>query len=220
MTDAKSKYIAEFFGTFMLVFAGCGAIVANTQFDGALGHAGVALAWGLVVMIMIYSIGNVSGAHMNPAVTLTFWLSKDFEGKHVPGYLVSQVLGALAGAGVLKILFPEDPTLGATLPNAGLWQCFVMEAILSFILMFVIFNISTGHQEKGIMAGVAVGGTVALDAMFGGPMTGASMNPARSIGPALMSGNLQAFWLYIAAPILGMFAAYPVSRWIQTAKAE
>ena len=220
MTDSKNKYVAEFFGTFILVFAGCGAIVANTQFDGALGHAGVALAWGLVVMIMIYAFGNVSGAHMNPAVTLTFWLAKRFETKDVAPYLITQTAGATAGAAVLKLLFPMDPTLGATLPNAGIWQCFVMEAILSFILMFVIFGISTGHEEKGIMAGVAVGGTVALDAMFGGPMTGASMNPARSIGPALVSGNLQALWLYTLAPILGMFVAYPVSSWIHKANEE
>ncbi|MGB0372771.1 MAG: MIP/aquaporin family protein [Opitutales bacterium] len=214
MTD-KSKYIAEFFGTFILIFAGCGAIVANNAFDGALGHSGVALAWGLVVMVLIYSIGNVSGAHMNSAVTLTFWLSKDFEGRLVPGYLISQVLGAIAGAGFLKLMFPEDPTLGATLPNAGLWQTFLMEVLLSFILMFVIFNVSTAHMEKGIMAGVAVGGTVGLDAMFGGPMTGASMNPARSMGPALVSGNLGDLWIYILAPVVGMFAAYPVSRIIQ-----
>lgn len=192
--------------------------MANTAFDGALGHAGVALAWGLVVMIMIYSIGNVSGAHMNPAVTLTFWLAKRFETREVPGYLIAQVIGALLGAACLKVMFPEDLTLGSTLPNAGLWQCFMMETLLSFILMFVIFGISTGHQEKGIMAGVAVGGTVALDAMFGGPMTGASMNPARSIGPAIVSGNLEALWLYICAPILGMFLAYPVSQIIHAEK--
>lgn len=204
--------IAEFFGTFILVFAGCGAIVANAAYAGALGHSGVALAWGLVVMIMIYAFGNVSGAHMNPAVTLTFWLAKRFEGQRVLGYIFAQICGALLGALFLKVLFPSDTSLGSTLPNAGLWECFLMEALLSFILMFVIFGVSTGHQEKGIMAGIAVGGTVALDAMFGGPMTGASMNPARSIGPALVSGNLEALWLYIAAPVLGMFVAYPVSR--------
>lgn len=210
-----NRYLAEGVGTFALVFAGCGAIIVNDTFGGTLGHLGVSLVFGLVVMAMIYSVGNISGAHINPAVTLGFMFAGRLERRAVPPYIASQLLGALAAALVLRFLFPEHETLGATLPGVSLTRAFVTEVLLSFLLMFVILNISTGHMEKGIMAGVAVGGTVALEALVGGPLTGASMNPARSLGPALVSGHLDAVWIYLTAPVLGMYLAHPTCRWIQ-----
>ncbi len=210
-----ARYIAEAVGTFALVFAGCGAIVVNDAYGGALGHLGVCLTFGLAVMAMIYAVGNISGAHINPAVTLAFAFAGRLARREALPYVASQILGAVAAAAVLRFLFPEHETLGATLPAVSLARAFVMEALLSFLLMFVILNISTGHMEKGVMAGVAVGGTVAFEALVGGPMTGASMNPARSLGPALVSGHLETLWLYLTAPALGMLLACPTCRWIQ-----
>ena len=210
-----NRYISEVIGTFCLVFAGCGAIVVNDLFGGVLGHIGVCIAFGLVVMAMVYATGNVSGAHINPAVTLGFYFAGRFDGREIVHYIASQLLGAIAAAAVLRFLFPEHPTLGATLPETTLTQAFIWEVLLSFILMFVILNVSTGHMEKGIMAGVAVGGTVTLNAMFGGPLTGASMNPARSLGPALLSHNLDMIWVYLTAPVVGTFIAWPTCRWTQ-----
>jgi aquaporin Z len=211
----SNRYMAEAIGTFALVFAGCGSIVVNDTFAGALGHVGICLVFGLVVMAMIYAIGNISGAHLNPAVTLGFLFAGRLEGRVVLPYVGSQLLGAVAAATVLRLLFPEHETLGATLPAVSMLRAFVVEMILSFLLMFVILNASTGHMEKGIMAGVAVGGTVALVALLGGPVTGASMNPARSLGPALVSGHLDALWVYLVAPVAGTFLAYPTCRLVQ-----
>jgi len=211
----KNLFIAEAIGTFALVFAGCGAIVVNESFGGALGHLGVSTVFGLVVMAMIYSVGNVSGAHLNPAVTLGFVFAGRLDKRSIPGYIVSQLIGALAAAAALRLLFPESATLGSTLPGIDLARAFIVEVLLSFVLMFVILNVSTGHMEKGIMAGVAVGGTIALEALVGGPLTGASMNPARSLAPALLSGNLSSIWLYLTAPVVGTWLAHPTCRWIQ-----
>ncbi len=211
----RNKCFAEGIGTFALVFAGCGAIVVNDTFDNALGHVGVSLVFGLVVMAMIYAVGNISGAHINPAVTLGFLFAGRLERRIVLPYIGSQLLGAIVAGVVLRLQFPEHVTLGATLPSGRLLNAFVMEALLSFLLMFVILNVSTGHMEKGIMAGVAVGGTIAFEALLGGPVTGASMNPARSLGPALVSGHLGSLWIYLAAPVVGTFLAYPTCRWIQ-----
>jgi aquaporin NIP len=209
------KYVAEAIGTFALVFAGTGAIVVNDVSQGAISHAGIALTFGLVVMAMIYAIGDVSGAHINPAVTIAFWVAKRFDGREVVPYIVAQLLGAFAASGVLRVLFLEHDTLGATLPAGPWWQSFVFEVLLTFILMFVILNVSTGAKEKEIMAGAAIGGVVAFEAMFAGPICGASMNPARSIAPALMSSNLQHMWLYVVAPVLGALLAVPGCRCIQ-----
>ncbi|ACF10864.1 major intrinsic protein [Chlorobaculum parvum NCIB 8327] len=211
----KNLFIAEAIGTFALVFAGCGAIVVNESFGGALGHLGVSTVFGLVVMAMIYSVGNVSGAHLNPAVTLGFVFAGRLDKRSIPGYIGSQLIGALAAAAALRLLFPESATLGSTLPGIDLARAFIVEVLLSFVLMFVILNVSTGHMEKGIMAGVAVGGTIALEALVGGPLTGASMNPARSLAPALLSGNLSSIWLYLTAPVVGTWLAHPTCRWIQ-----
>lgn len=211
----SNQYLAEAIGTFALVFAGCGAIITNDLYAGALGHVGVSLVFGLIVMAMIYSIGNISGAHINPAVTLAFFIAGRLDKRLLAPYIVAQLIGAILAALMLRLLFPEHNTLGSTLPTGTVAQSFILEVILSFFLMFVILNISTGHMEKGIMAGVAVGGTVALEALFAGPVSGASMNPARSLGPALISGNLQFAWLYIVAPIIGMLLATPSCRWVQ-----
>ena len=196
-------------GTFALVFAGTGAIIVNDVSGGAVTHVGIALTFGLVVMVMIYSVGNVSGAHFNPAVTCAFGLAKRLPGSKVPPYVAAQLAGALLASALLWSMFPQHETLGSTLPAGSLLQSFIFEVVLTLLLMYVILNVSTGSMEKGVMAGVAIGGTVAFEAMFAGPITGASMNPARSIAPALFSGQLEVLWLYIAAPMLGAALAVP-----------
>jgi len=201
------RYFLELFGTFALVFCGAGAIVMNDASGGAVTHVGIALTFGLIVMAMIYSIGAQSGAHINPAVTIAFWASGTFDKKDVFPYVAAQITGAVLASAVLYCLFPEHATQGATLPLNSYSQAFVIEVLLSFILMLVIVNVSEGSKETGKMAGIAIGGVVALEALFAGPITGASMNPARSIGPALFSGELQYLSLYIAAPIVGMLLA-------------
>ncbi len=213
--EAMNQYVAEAVGTFALVFAGCGAIIVNDTFGGTLGHVGVSLVFGLVIMVMIYAVGNVSGAHFNPAVTLGFFFAGRLDKREILPYLGGQMAGAVVAALLLRYLLPVHETLGATLPTGGIWRAFVMEVLLSFLLMFVILNVSTGHKEKGIMAGVAIGGTVALAALFGGPVSGASMNPARSLGPALVAGRLQSWWVYVLAPVVGAFVAHPACWLIQ-----
>ena len=201
------KYIAELIGTFTLVFCGCGAIVTNEFSDGTVTHSGIALTFGLVVMSLIYAFGEISGAHFNPAVTIAFTYAKKFPLKEVPKYIIAQCLGAILAAIILLILFPDNEFLGTTLPKIDVWRVFLFEVILTFFLMLVIINVSTGSKESGIMAGIAIGGVVWLEAQFAGPLTGASMNPARSIGPAIVSGHIEHLWLYIFAPILGAILA-------------
>ena len=200
-------YTAEFIGTFALVFAGCGAIVINDISGGVITHVGVALTFGLVVMAMIYAVGDRSGAHFNPAVTIAFWAGKLFPAKKVLPYLLSQSCGAMAAALTLKFLFNGHNTFGATIPAGSDSQSFVLEIILTFFLMFVILNVATGSKEQGLMAGSAIGAVVALEALFAGPISGASMNPARSLAPALVSGQLGSLWIYLAAPIMGALLA-------------
>ncbi len=209
------KYFAEVIGTFVLVFTGCGAIVVNDLYGGALGHVGICLVFGLVVMALIYAVGNISGAHFNPAVTLGFFFAGRLPARAILPYLASELGGALGAAVLLKLLFPAHPTLGATLPGDNLVTAFVLEVVLSFILMFVILNVSSGAMEKGIMAGAAIGATVMLCALFGGPISGASLNPARSLGPALVSGQLAHSWLYVIAPVLGAALSSPTCRFLQ-----
>ncbi|MFB0925542.1 MAG: aquaporin [Vicingaceae bacterium] len=201
------NYISEVIGTFFLIFAGCGAMVVNTYIGGALGHVGVAMSWGLIVMVIIYTIGDISGAHLNPAVTLGFWVAKRFKGKEVLPYIIAQSIGAFLASFTLKLMFPLDETLGASLPSSTWEQSFVMELILTFLLMYVILNVSSGAKEKGIMAGTAIGATVGLEAMFAGPVCGASMNPIRSIAPAVVSGHTEYLWAYVVSTLLGAILA-------------
>ncbi|QTE22807.1 MIP/aquaporin family protein [Polaribacter cellanae] len=201
------KYIAEFIGTFSMIFCGTGAMTINEVTDGDVTHVGIAITWGLIVMAMIYAFGETSGAHFNPAVTIAFAYAKKFSWKEVPKYVIAQILGAFAASFILWFLFPASENLGATIPTVDVWRAFVLELLLTFFLMVVIINVSTGSKEMGIIAGIAVGAVVLLEAMFAGPITNASMNPARSIAPNVVSGNLQHLWMYILAPILGALLA-------------
>lgn len=203
----RRKLYAEALGTFCLVFAGTGAVVVDQVTGGTVGHLGISLVFGLVVVAMIYAIGPISGAHMNPAVTAAFWSEGRHKRSEVLPYMAAQVAGAVAASLALKLLFAGQPTnLGMTLPAGSAAQSFFLELILSFILMFTIMGVATGDAAKGEMAGLAIGGMVALEAAFGGPISGASMNPARSFAPALMTGNFAHHWLYWTAPILGAVA--------------
>lgn len=201
--EGRKRCVAEMLGTFCLVFAGTGAIVVNDLSGGAVTHVGVALTFGLVVMSMIYAVGDVSGAHLNPAVTFGFWLARRFPGEAVAPYVASQLLGALLASGLMRLVFISHAGLGATRPTGPALQSFVLETVLTAMLMFVILAVSSGAKEKGLMAGIAVGGLIGLEAMFAGPICGASMNPARSLAPAVVSGNLAGLWVYLAAPTLG-----------------
>ncbi len=200
---------AEFLGTAALVFAGTGAIVVNDISGGAIGHAGIAITFGLIVLAMIYTLGDVSGAHLNPAVTIAFCAAGRFDASRVLPYIAAQIAGAFAASGLLRFLFPTHATLGATLP-AGAWhQSFILEIVLTFLLMLVVLSVSTGAKEKGITAGIAIGAVIAIEAMFAGPICGASMNPARSLAPAVVSGNIHTLWLYLVAPLVGALLAIP-----------
>jgi aquaporin Z len=210
----RRNYAAEFIGTFALVFCGTGAIIIDQQFGGVVTHAGVAITFGLVVMSMIYALGDISGAHLNPAVSIAFMLKGDFPANNLPGYIFSQLCGASAASFVLKLLFANSKYLGGTQPAGSDVQSFVMEAIMSFFLMLVIINVAEGGKEKGMFAGLAIGAVVGLEAMFGGPVSGASMNPVRSLGPALVSWHPEHVWIYVLAPILGMAAAVPVCNYL------
>ena len=206
MTAAR-KYAAEFMGTFALVFAGTGAIITNDITHGAVTNTGVALTFGMVVLTMIYAVGDVSGAHFNPAVTLGFFAARRLEGKMVLPYVLSQFSGALAASLLLRGLFPQHSTLGTTAPAGPALQSLIFEIILTALLMFVILNVSVGAKERGITAGIAVGSVIALEALFAGPISGASMNPARSFAPALVSQHLAHLWIYLIAPVAGALLA-------------
>ncbi|WP_369993664.1 MIP/aquaporin family protein [Winogradskyella sp.] len=205
----SKKLWSEFIGTFAMVFCGCGAMTVNEITGGSITHVGVAITWGLIVMAMIYAFGEISGAHFNPAVTIGFAVAKKFEWKNVPKYILFQVVGAFMAIAILWVLFPESNSFGHTYPAEGFepYKAFILELLLTFFLMVVIINVSTGSKEIGTMAAIAVGGVILLEAMFAGPMTKASMNPARSLAPAIISGNMQSVWLYLTAPIVGSFLA-------------
>jgi MIP family channel proteins len=195
---------AEGLAAFALVFAGCGAIVANARYDSSLGTVGVALVFGLVIMVMVYATGHLSGAHINPAVTAAFALTRHFPAKEAIAYVVAQCLGALAGALVLLAAWTDKPAnLGATVPSVGTGTALLYEIVLTAFLMFVIVAVATDTRAVGAAAAIAIGGTVGLDALFGGPVTGASMNPARSLGPALVAGEWHDLWIYLAGPVAG-----------------
>ena len=203
------QYISETLGTFAMVFCGCGAMTINEITHGSISHVGVAITWGLIVMAMIYAFGEISGAHFNPAVTIGFAFAKKFAWSKVPKYILSQFIGAFSAIFILWFLFPESQFLGETIPaeNFPAYKAAILEFLLTFFLMVVIINVSTGSKEIGTMAAIAVGGVILLEAMFAGPITKASMNPVRSIAPAIFTGNFQYLWLYITAPILGAIVA-------------
>ncbi|MBL4587378.1 MAG: MIP family channel protein [Flavobacteriales bacterium] len=212
------KLLAEFLGTFGLVFAGCGIVVVNDVAGGIVGHLGISTVWGLIVMTMVYSFGDVSGAHINPAVSIAFWLSGRFPLKELGPYIVAQSVGSITASGLLFYLFPTNEYYGTTLVSDTIMQSFVMEIVITFLLMLIIIMVATGSKEVGILAGVAIGAAVAIFALLAGPITGASMNPARSLGPALVSGHLENLWLYFAAPIIGAALAVPVSNVLKGGK--
>lgn len=215
-----ATYIAEGLGTFGLVFAGCGAIMIDTLSGGQITHVGVGLVFGLIITVMIYAFGHISGAHFNPAVTLAFVLVRHFPVRRLIGYWVSQLLGATLAAGCLRLLFGNVAHLGATLPtgSGGAWQSFGLETLLTFFLMIVIMAMATDTRAVGQAAALAIGATVALEALFAGPICGASMNPARSLGPALISGTWTAQWVYLIAPLLGAVVGALLYRWMREAE--
>jgi aquaporin NIP len=190
--------------TFALVFAGCGAIVVDHERGGSLGAVGIAAAFGLAIMVMVYAVGHLSGAHINPAVTVAFTATRHFPWRDAVAYVPAQLLGAVAGATLLRLTWHGSPAeLGATVPSVGTGPALVYETALTALLMFVIMAVSTDTRAVGAAAALAIGGTVALDSLFGGGVTGASMNPARSFGPALVAPEWSSFWIYVAGPILG-----------------
>jgi aquaporin NIP len=200
--ELARRLVAEFVGTFTLVFAGCGAVMVDAK-THALGHVGVALSFGLVIMVMIYAVGHISGAHFNAAVTFAFALGRHFPWSRAVGYWLAQFAGAVTAAAILRGSLGNIAHVGATLPSGSQGQSFLWELVMSFFLMFVIMAVATDTRAVGEAAAIAIGGTIGLDAMFGGPISGASMNPMRSLGPALVSGDLHALWLYILAPVAG-----------------
>jgi aquaporin Z len=211
--NMSQEFTAELVGTFILVFAGCGAIMVNALSGGAVTHVGVAVTFGAVIAAMIYCFGHVSGCHINPAVTLAFWVGGAFPTRKVPVYLAAQVIGAIGAAAVLKWALGDVAKIGTTLPLNDNWQqSFILEIILTFILMLVICGSGLDARAPKGFAGLAIGLTVGLDAMCMGPITGASMNPARSFGPVLISGNWQHHWLYWVAPIVGALLAVAIYR--------
>jgi MIP family channel proteins len=214
--------VAEAIGTFALVFAGAGAVMVDAK-THALGHVGVAITFGLVIMAMIYAVGHVSGAHFNAAVTFAFALTRHFPWRRALGYWIAQLVGAVTAAALLRGSLGNVAHAGATLPSGSQGQSFLLELVMSAFLMFVILAVATDTRAVGEAAAIAIGGTIGLDAMFGGPISGASMNPMRSLGPALVSGDLHALWLYIVAPVAGASVgglAYQFVRGEQTESAE
>jgi aquaporin NIP len=202
-----NKYLAETIGTFALVFCGTGAIIINQETAGVITHSGIAITFGLIVAAMIYTLGDISGAHLNPAVSIAFWVAKVFPAKELIPYIISQAAGAFIASLTLHYLFPANFTLGSTLPAGTALQSFILELILTFMLMLVIMRVAKGGKEQGLFAGIAIGSVVLLEAMFAGPVCGASMNPIRSIAPAVVSGNIQSLWVYIFAPVIGAILA-------------
>ena len=202
-----NKYLAEIIGTFALVFCGTGAIIINQESAGVITHSGIAITFGLIVAAMIYTLGDISGAHFNPAVSIAFWVANVFPAKQLLPYIISQAIGAFIASLTLHYLFPLNKTLGSTLPAGTDLQSFILEFILTFLLMLVIMRVAKGGKEQGLIAGIAIGSVVLLEAMFAGPICGASMNPIRSIAPAIVSGNIQSLWVYIVAPVSGALLA-------------
>ena len=198
-----------------MIFCGTGAMTINEVTGGSVTHVGIGITWGLIVMAMIYAFGEISGAHFNPAVSISFAYAKKFSWKEVPKYILFQVAGAFTASLLLMWLFPKSELLGATIPTVDVWRAFVLELILTFFLMVVIINVSTGSKEVGMMAGIAIGSVVLLEAIFAGPITNASMNPARSLAPNIVSGNINGLWLYMLAPIIGALLAVVSCKFVK-----
>ncbi|NJD52356.1 MAG: aquaporin [Candidatus Methanoperedens sp.] len=211
------KIVAEFIGTFALVFAGTGAII-DDSLTGKIGHIGIAMSFGLVVAVMIYSLGHISKAHFNPAVTIGFASVGKFEKKHVLPYIGAQIGGAILASALLFMIFGNIGNLGATLPRGSWEQSFILEVVMTFFLMLVIISVATDARVKPEVSGIAIGGVVALDALFGGAISGASMNPARSLGPAIIGGILDHQWIYLVAPVIGSLIAVVIYEYIRTGK--
>lgn len=203
------KYFAEFLATFCLIFLGTGAVIveSNAVYGGNMQLGGIAMLWGITVAGMIYAFGSISGAHMNPAVTITFWMVKLFKTRDVLPYIFSQLLGAFAASLTLRGIFPTDRLLGTTHPAIDPMTAFTIEIFLAFMLMLVVLFTSQGSKETGILSGLAVGGIIMVEVLFAGPLTNASMNPTRSLAPAIASLNFKDIWIYLTAPFMGMFAA-------------
>lgn len=212
--------VAEAFGTFCLVFAGTGAVVIDAVTGGGVTHVGIALTFGLIVMTMISTLGDVSGCHLNPAVTVGLCAAGRFSAGLVLPYVAAQVIGALLASLSLRLLFPTSPTLGGTTPAGPELQSFGLECILTLILMVVILGVTGGSREKGLFAGIAIGGVIALEAMFAGPVSGASMNPARSLAPAVVAGEFRSLWIYLVAPVLGALGGVVVWRALEPASRD
>src|SRR6266516_7990026 len=202
-----NKYAAEFIGTFALVFAGTGTIIINDVSGCAVTNVGIGLTFGMIILMLIYSVGYVSGAHFNPAVTVGFFAARRLEAKMIFPYVFSQLSGAVTASLLLRGLFPQHATLGLTAPSGPPLQSLILEVILTALLMFVILNVSVGAKERGITAGIAVGSVIALEALFAGPISGASMNSARSFAPAVVSQQVAYLWIYLVAPITGALIA-------------
>jgi len=209
--STSARLWAEGFGTFCLVFAGTGAVVVNEVTADAVTHVGVALTFGLVVMALAYALGDISGCHINPAVTLGLWAAGRFEPARVLPYVASQCVGAFVASGVVRQLFPDSLTLGATLPAGSPVQSLVLESLLTLVLMVVVLLVSGGSREQRLMGGVAVGGVIALEALFAGPISGASMNPARSLAPAVVAHQTDHLWVYLVGPSVGALAGVAVA---------
>lgn len=209
------NYVAEALGTFAILFFGTGAAIVDSVTGGTVSHVGISVTFGFTVMSMIYVFGNTSGAHFNPAVTIAFYFSGRFPGKEILPYVIAQFLGAIAGSGLLLFLFPDAATRGETVPSGDIGQAIVLECVLTFFLMLTIIHVAHGSKEQGMFAGLAIGSVVLMAALFAGPICGASMNPARSLAPALMSGNLQSIWIYLTAPVLGAVGAVLGWKWLR-----
>ena len=209
------KYLAELLGTFAIVFCGTGAIIINQEASGVITHLGVAITFGLIVALMIYTLGGISGAHFNPAVTIAFWIAKEFPISQIPPYIISQAIGAFMASVTLHFLFPNNILLGSTLPAGLPMQSFVLEFILTFMLMLVILHVAKGSKEQGLVAGLVIGSVVLVEALFAGPICGASMNPIRSIAPAVVSGHLEHLWIYMLAPTFGAILAVWIWKYLR-----
>ena len=221
--DLKKVLLAEFIGTFILVFTGTGAVVFDSMSNGAITHIGISLIFGLVVMVIVYALGDISGAHINPAVTIGFAISGEFPFKRVAPYILSQCLGATAASFSLLALFGNHNEMGSTIPieiegQRLIYECLILEVIITFILMFVILNVVS--PDKKLVAGIIIGGIIAVESGFAGPISGASMNPARSLGPAIASGNFTGFWIYIVGTISGAALAVPAWKFIRPNKRQ